>query len=61
MMPTAQAATAGLRMHVVACVERETLAAEDSGSQKGTFSHCVGMVVPFHSTFKRMDIFSKLL
>lgn len=37
MMPTAQAATAGLQMHVVVCVEGETLAAEDSGSQKGTF------------------------
>lgn len=61
MMPTAQAATAGLRMHVVVCVEGETLAAEDSGSQKGTFSHCVGLAVPFCSTFKLMDIFSKLL
>lgn len=51
MMPTPQAATAGLQMHVVVCVEGETLAAEDSGSQKGTFSHCVGLVVPFCSTF----------
>lgn len=51
MMPTAQAATAGLQMHVVVCVEGETLAAQDSGSQKGTFSHCVGLVVPFCSTF----------
>lgn len=61
MMPTAQAATAGLRMHVVVCVEGETPAAEDSGSPKGTFSHCVGLAVPFCSAFKLMDNFSKLL
>lgn len=59
MMPTAQAATADLQMHVVVCVEGETLAAEDSGSPKGTFPHCVGLAVPFCSTFKLMNIFSK--
>ena len=32
MMPAAQAATAGIRMHVVFCVEGGTLAAEYSGS-----------------------------